>query len=254
VSGLGAFFAKELRETVRTWRIWVLPGFLLFAAIGAPLLTYFMPVLVERLGAAQAGLTIQVGEPTATDAYLEYLGNLSELVVFALLIAYGGLVSGELRGGTAALALSKPLSRSAFVLAKWASQLLLAALATAVATALCIALTTVLLGGGPAAHVPAAAGLWLVYAAVVLSALALFSVLLPSPAAASGAGVGVYAALVILGQFESTSRVTPAGLLTAARALVEGAPAEWAAPLASAVVVIAACLSGAVWRFSRREI
>jgi hypothetical protein len=37
-------------------------------------------------------------------------------------------------------------------------------------------------------------------------------------------------------------------------ALLEGAPAEWAAPLVSAVVVIAACLSGAVWRFSRREI
>ncbi len=254
MNGLGAFFAKELRETVRTWRIWVLPGFLLFAAIGAPVLTYFMPVLVERLGAAQAGLTIQVSEPSATDAYLEYLGNLSQLVLFAVLIAYGGIVSGEVRAGTASLALCKPLSRAAFVLAKWASQLLLAAVATAAATAVCITLTVALLGDGPAAKVPAAAGLWLAYAAVVLSALALFSVVLSSPAAASGAGVGVYAALVILGQFDRTSSVTPAGLLTAARALLEGGAAEWAAPLASAAAVVAGCLAAAVWRFSRREI
>ena len=38
------------------------------------------------------------------------------------MIAYGGIVSGEVRGGTAALTLAKPLSRAAFVTGKWLSQ------------------------------------------------------------------------------------------------------------------------------------
>ena len=117
--GFGAFFAKELRETVHTWRIWVLPAFLLFSGLSSPVVTYLMPMMVDRLGGAGAGFTIQVADPTAIAAYVEYLGNLGELVMFALVIAYGGIVSSELRSGTGALALSKPLSRGAFVIAKW---------------------------------------------------------------------------------------------------------------------------------------
>src|SRR5450756_482872 len=83
-----------------------------------------MPTLVDRLGGLQQGFAISVAEAVGSAAYAEYLGNLGELVMFALVIAYGGIVSSEVRSGTAALALAKPLSRGAFVLAKWLSQLL----------------------------------------------------------------------------------------------------------------------------------
>jgi ABC-2 type transport system permease protein len=122
VSGFGAFLGKELRETVHTWRIWVLPAFILFAALSSPLVTFLMPTLVNRLGGLQQGYAITVSDPTAAAAYVEYLSNLGELVLFALVIAYGGIVSSEVRSGTAALALAKPLSRGSFVLAKWVSQ------------------------------------------------------------------------------------------------------------------------------------
>ena len=252
--GFGAFLSKELRETVHTWRIWVLPAFILFAALSSPIITYLMPTLADRLGSMPQGFAISVPDPTALAAYIEYLHNLGELVMFALVIAYGGIVSSEVRSGTAALALSKPLSRGAFVLAKWLSQVLVIAVAAVVATAVCVAVTAVLLGVGPAPAAVAAVALWFVYATVFLSAMVLLSSVLPAPAAAAGAGIGVYASLAILAQFEATSRMTPAGLMPAADAVLSGAPAYWQVPVATSIALSAACLAAAVWRFSRREI
>ena len=252
--GFGAFLGKEMRETVHTWRIWVLPGFIVFAALSSPLITFLMPTLVDRLGGMSQGFAITVPEPSALAAYTEYLGNLGELVLIALVIAYGGIVSAEVRSGTAALALAKPLSRAAFVLAKWLSQVIVIAVALALATGACIALTSLLLGLGPAPEAVMATALWCVYAVLVLSAMVLLSAVLPAPAAAAGAGIGVYAALTILAQFDATSRLTPAGLMPAAQAVLDGGPVSWQMPLLTGVALSAACLAAAVWRFSRREI
>jgi ABC-2 type transport system permease protein len=252
--GFGAFLGKEMRETVHTWRIWVLPGFILFAALSSPLITFLTPTLVDRLGGMSQGFAITVPEPTALAAYTEYLGNLGELVMIALVIAYGGIVSAEVRSGTAALALAKPLSRAAFVLAKWLSQVVVIAVALAVATGACIALTSLLLGLGPAPEAVMAAALWFVYAVLILSVMVLLSAVLPAPAAAAGAGIGAYASLAILAQFDATSRLTPAGLMPAAQAVLEGGAGLWQMPMVTGVALSAACLAAAVWRFSRREI
>jgi len=254
MKGFAAFLSKELRETVHTWRIWVLPGFILFAALSSPIITYLMPTLADRLGSMPQGFAISVPDPSALAAYIEYLHNLGELVMFALVIAYGGIVSSEVRAGTAALALAKPLSRGAFVLAKWLSQVLVIAVAAVAATAVCVAVTAALLGVGPAPEAIAAVGLWFVYATMFLSVMVLLSAVLAAPAAAAGAGIGVYASVAILTQFEATSRMTPAGLMPAADAVLGGEPAHWQMPVATAIVVSAVCLAAAVWRFSRREI
>ena len=53
MSGFRVFARKELREIVRTWRIWVLPGILLFFALTGPastlLGTSFRPVPPGRI-------------------------------------------------------------------------------------------------------------------------------------------------------------------------------------------------------------
>ena len=51
--------------------------------------------------------------------------------------------------------------------------------------------------------------LWAVYALMLLAVMVLLSVVLTAPAAASGAGVGVYAALLVLAQFEVTATRPP---------------------------------------------
>jgi ABC-type transport system involved in multi-copper enzyme maturation permease subunit len=89
---------------------------------------------------------------------------------------------------------------------------------------------------------------------MLLAIMVLLSVLLRSPIAASGAGIGVYAALMVLAQFAVTSDHSPAGLPAAGQALIRGEPAHWQWPLGTAVALTVACLVAAVWRFSRREI
>ena len=149
MNGFAPFLRKEFGETVKTWRLWVLPGFLLFSAVSSPIVTYLMPTLLDQLGTAQQGLSISVSDPTALQAYLEFLGNLTELTLFALVIAYGGIVSGEVRGGTAALTLAKPLSRAVFVTGKWLSQAVVVVAGAALATLICIGLTQLLFGERP---------------------------------------------------------------------------------------------------------
>lgn len=254
MSGFVPFLRKEFSETAKTWRLWVLPGFLLFSAISSPIVTYLMPTLLDQLGTAQQGLSITVSDPTALQAYLEFLGNLTELTLFALVIAYGGIVNGEVRAGTAALTLAKPLSRAVFVTGKWLSQAAVVVVGAGLATLICIGLTQLLFGDGPATRTVVAVTLWAAYALMLLAVMVLLSVELRSPAAASGAGVGVFAALLVLAQFDVTSRVTPAGLPAEALAFVQGESARWGGPLAATAAVAAVCLAVAVVRFGRREI
>ena len=100
-----------------------LPGFLLFSALSSPLVTYLMPTLLDQprharsRGSASPSPTPRPCRPTSSTS-----ATSSQLTLFALVIAYGGIVSGEVRGGTAALTLAKPLSRAAFVTGKWLSQ------------------------------------------------------------------------------------------------------------------------------------
>lgn len=254
MSGFAAFLRKELTELRHTWRIWVLPGFLLFSAVSSPLLLYVLPTLVDRLGGAGDVLTIDVSQATATDVYKDYLGNLGELVLFVIIIAYGGLVSGELRAGTGQLALAKPLSRSAFVVAKWVSQAFLLLVGGALASAACVAVTAVLFDAGPAAGLLLATGLWVTYAVMFLAVMLLLSVVVPAPVGAAGAGLGVYAALTILGLFDTPTRYSPAGLPAAMQDVVAGVDATVLAPLLSAAATTAVMIVVAVSLFRRREI
>ena len=126
--------------------------------------------------------------------------------------------------------------------------------AAALGTLICVGVTQLLFGDGPAGRTALAVGLWIAYAVMLLAIMVLLSVELKAPAAASGAGIGVYAALIVLAQFEATSSATPAGLPAAGLAIVRGEPSQWAGPLVATVVVAAACLVAAVLRFERREI
>ena len=253
-AGFAPFFRKEIAEVLHTWRLWVLPGFLVFSALSSPVVMYIMPSLVDQLGAGGTTFTIEVKEATPADVYADFIGNLQELVIFALIIAYGGLISGELRSGTGVLALTKPLSRTAYVVAKWLAQASLVAVAAVLAVAVCIGATSALFGPGPVIELVAAVALWIAFAAFMLAVMLALSSVLPSPAAASGAGIGVYAGLVLLGILDVTQRYTPAGLPDAMLAIVRREPARWFWPAVTAVVGAAGLVALAVWLFRRREL
>ena len=225
--GLGVFLAKEIREIARTWRIWVLPGIVLFFAASGPPLARVTPELLSTLMDAQAtGVVIQIPEATFTDAYLQWTKNLSQIVLFAVIIMFAGAVSAEKRGGTAVLALTKPLSRSAFVLAKLLSHLLLLTVATAAGAVLTWALTLAVFGEAPATPLVQATLAWLVLGALFVALAVLLSVAFDSQAAAAGVGLGVYLLLSIATIWEPAVTYSPAALVNAPTALARAEAVE----------------------------
>ena len=109
------FARKELREILRTWRIWVLPGIMLFFAASGPFLARYTPEIITAVAGNQlGGLTLP--PPTFLDSYSQWMKSLAQITLFALIVIDGGIISSERTAGI--LVLTKPLSRTAFVVVK----------------------------------------------------------------------------------------------------------------------------------------
>ena len=254
MSGLGAFLRKELTEIVRTWRIWVIPGMLVFFGITSPIIAALTPALVQSMTASQPGVVIRIPPPTALDAYTQFLKNLDQFVLIAIVITGAGSISGERSSGTAILALTKPLSRGAFVVAKVISQAIVLAAATALGTAACLAVTAVVFPGGDGARLVTTVALWLLYASLFVVVMTLLSASLRSRGAAAGAGLAFYFLALLLSSWGPMARYAFFGLFPAMRDALMGRPLSLGWPLATAVVAVAAGTVAAIGLFERQEL
>ncbi|MCC6792814.1 MAG: ABC transporter permease subunit, partial [Thermomicrobiales bacterium] len=238
MTGFLALLRKEVVEIARTWRIWVLPGLLIFFGVSSPIMAEIAPRLVESFASDQPGTIIQIPDPVTLDAYRQLVKSLNQVALIALIIASADIVSGERRNGTIALLLTKPISRPAFVLAKVVAQTGLVTAAALVSAAVCWLGTRVIFSEAPLANLIVAVGLWLILATVLIAAMTLLSTVIRAQAGAAGAGIAVYAMFVLLGAWEPTRRHSPAGLFGAIDDAVDGAAMTLARPVTTAVVAI----------------
>ena len=254
MTGFGAFLQKELTEIRRTWRLWVIPGMLVFFGVTSPVIAALTPSLVKSMAKSQPGVVIQIPPPTAFDAFAQFVKNLDQFVLIAVVIAGAGVVSGERSSGTAMLALTKPLSRGAFVVAKMLSQVMLLVAATVLGSAACVAMTAVVFDGAEGARLLTAVGLWLVYATLLVVAMTLFSAAFRARGAAAGAGLGFYFLTILLSIWAPAVRYTFVGMMPAMRDALMGRPVSAGWPVGTAVVAILAGIVTAVRIFERREL
>ena len=254
MTGFGAFFAKEILEIRRTWRAWVVPGLLLFFGVTSPIIALVTPSLLASVAGSQPGLVIQLPEPTAADASAQFLKNLSQIVLFALVIAAAGAVSGERSSGTAMLALTKPLSRPAFVLAKQVADQLLLVAGTIAGTLACLVMTLILFGNVGWGALIAATALWLVLAMLVTSVVHLCSVVFRSRGAAAGAGLGFLFLLLLAGIWPPAQMYSFVGLTSAFAGVLGGRPVTWGWPVATAGVAAAVAAYVAIRQFEHQEL
>ena len=254
MNGFSAFLRKELTEIRRTWRLWVIPGMLVFFGLTSPLIAALTPALVESMAASQPGVVIQLPPPSALDAYAQFIKNLDQFVLIAVVITGAGVVSGERTTGTAILALTKPLSRGAFVVAKIITQIALLVAATLLGTIVCVAMTAVVFDGGNVARLVTAVALWLLYASLLVVVMTLCSAAFRSRGAAAGAGLGFYFLTLLLSSWGPAARYGFVGLWPALRDALMGEPLAVAWPIATALVAIVLGVTGAVWIFERQEL
>ena len=252
--GFGAFVAKEMLETRKTWRLWVLPGVLVFLGLTTPIMAAVTPAILKATAQRQPGVVIHFPTPTTIDSYAQFLGNLAQLALLVVIITGAAAVAGERRAGTAVLVLTKPLSRAAFVWAKVVANLAVLLIATAIGTALCIAVTALLFDTSHIAAFLESVALWLVLAAMFVCLMVFLSAALDRQAAAAGAGLAVYAAIFALTGFPAIRDRSPAGLLGANDALLKGRDAALAMPLAATLILAAIFVVAAAWAFRRKEL
>lgn len=114
-----AFFKKELLESHRTYKVWIILIVFLIFGIMSPLTAKLMPVMFEQL--LPAGVVLEVPEPTAIDSWLQFYKTLSQMGIVLFVILFSTTLSAELSKGTLILMLTKGLSRKTVIWSKAAA-------------------------------------------------------------------------------------------------------------------------------------
>jgi ABC-2 type transport system permease protein len=244
---------KELTEQWRSRKAIVVVA--VFGAFGmmSPLLAYFTPQMLMLLPGAEMFAEL-IPTPSTADALAQYIKNISQFgFILAILIGMGA-VAGEKERGTASLILSKPMTRSAFVLSKFTAQALTFLAGFIIATLGAFFYTWVLFGDlKPVIFILISFLLYiwfLPYAAITLDG----SVIARNTGAA--AGIGLLGAVILLvssslpwvGQFMPGALVGWAGqmALSAAAQLSPSAPVNFTSNAGALVVCVVLTVIGLI--------
>jgi ABC-2 type transport system permease protein len=262
-------FRKEWLEQRRTYRLLIVSVVLALFGLLSPLFARYTRELVRMAAPMGEEIIKLIPPPTAADAVDQYLKNISQFGVLLTLLMTMGTMSLEKDRGTAALMLSKPLSRSAFVLAKFASLGLTFGIGLLLAGAAGFYYTRVLFGPPDPLGWLGLNALTLVFLLVYVALTLLCSTLTKSQVLAGGMSFGVWMALSLLGAIPGIGDYLPRQLTDWAARLAKGRGAVslgdlsplidvrdgsfWPA-LAVSLGLIAASLMAACLIFKRQEL
>ena len=231
----------------------MLPGILLFFALTGPVLAKFTPEIVGALAGDQFS-GFKIPTPTYLDAYTQWIKNLSQIALFALIIIYGSIISSERRSGTAVLVLTKPVSRTAFVIAKAAVHSAFLAILVVAGTLVTWGLTAAVFTKAPGSALWSSALVWLVFGVLFITLMTLLSVLIGSAAGAAGAGLGTYALVSIAAIWKPLGTYSPAALATQPASLAAGKDVAVLWPVLTSLLLSAVFVALATLAFRRRDL
>ena len=252
-------FQKEMRQQWRSRRVLVVGAVFLMFGMGSPLLAKYTPEIISSVEGAEMFANL-IPEPSIADAIGQYTKNLTQFgFMLAILLGMTAVV-GEKERGTAAMILTKPLPRWAFLYAKFAAQCVVYIAAFA-AAGLGAYYYTVILFGAPNAGVFALVNLiLLVWLLTFVGVTLLGSVLGKSTGSAAGIALGLSVLLLVSGNIPNVGMLLPGGLtawaasLGASMADPGAATAGNAGSLAAAVALILISLLAALAVFERQEL
>ncbi|MBU4225219.1 MAG: ABC transporter permease [Chloroflexi bacterium] len=243
---------KELLEQWRTFRFLIVAAVLVAFGLSSPLLAKFTPEILKTIPNMPPELASIIPAPTLADAVTQYIKNMSQFGILLALLMTMGMVAQEKERGTAALMLTRPVSRGTFLLAKFMAQALTFAASLILAALGCWYYTLLLFEALPWGPFLALNGLMLLVFLVYIAVTLLCSTLARTQGAAAGLS---FAALILIGGIGSLPRISdysPGRLFGWGTAMTLGSgEAAWPALWVSVGLIFAALL--AAWLVFRKQ-
>jgi ABC-2 type transport system permease protein len=113
-----AVLKKELMEGVRTYRIMIMVLVFIGLGILSPLTAKMTPEII-RAFVPEDMMTITVADPMAIDSWMQFYSNVSQIGIIVMIIVFSGILANEISRKTLIILLTKGLSRSSVILAKY---------------------------------------------------------------------------------------------------------------------------------------
>lgn len=245
---------KELLEQWRTYKLLIVAAVLVVFGLISPLLAKLTPELLKAVPNLPPELALVIPAPTLADAVAQYVKNMSQFGILLALLMSMGSVAQEKERGTAAMMLTRPVSRETFLLAKFTALALIFAASLVLAALGCWYYTLLLFQALDWIPFLALNGLMLVVFLDYIAMTLLCSTLARSQAAAAGLA---FCGLVLLGGLGALPRIgdyLPGRLFSWGTALLIGkADPAWPALWISLGLILTLLLAAGIL-FRRQEL
>lgn len=116
------------KESLESWRnfswIWV-PLVFILLSIMDPITTYYLPILMDKVGGMPEGMAFDIPVIPAPDALMMSLAQISSLGALIIILLTMGTIAGERKSGVAELILVKPVNHVNYIMGKWLAKVTL---------------------------------------------------------------------------------------------------------------------------------
>ena len=246
--GFGTFFRKELQDWMRARRALIVG----IAAVVIGVLAVLVPIIVKATDRSGNAPVLSL-DPT--DNVLFGWGGTTPFEGFLVILATISLMTLERDRGTLAWSLSKPLSRTSVLLAKWiAAFVVLTAVTIVLPMVIQVVVATIAYGAVPNLATVASFGfIYLGLVALYLTLTLAAGTVIPSTAGVAGvAFLVMFVAPILAGIVPALADIMPMNYHLWAQAVVAGDPWTWGIPIATLVTIVTLA-TGAKLAFDRQD-
>jgi len=257
VNNFAAFAGKEVLESIRSKRLFVMLCVFMVLTIMNVLMARFMAEIIAAIMSADGGAQIVIEVPPTvwTDSYAQVYSGFVEMGMFAMIMLFMGIILREKRTGTIDLMMAKGVTPFVFVLAKYAVAAAIVLLSLFASILVAYGYTFVLFDyAGNIGDVLFGAVAFSVFLLMMLAITFLWSAVAGSTAISAVLGVASYFALMFLDMIPVVNRFSPGGIFSYSVSLSIGGGQERLlirAAVALAIAVI--CLFLATQSLKKRE-
>lgn len=252
MSGYIAFVKKEFIENMKNYRFLIMFAVFLIFGITSAFLAKFTPEILSALAADME----MSSKPVALDAWKQFYKNISGVGFSAFIILYGSCLSSEYSKGTLVLMVTKGLSRSAVIFAKYTVAAVLMTISYWASFATTYGYTAYLWQGTTLSHVALAAfSLWVIgflYLSILMLGCVIFKQTFTSILFAGG----VIAIISLLGMIKPLSKFSPFILTSKNLDLISGTAtiSEFITPMVISVIMTFVGLLIAIKLFNKKQL